>query len=199
MRRFLPVLLLCSAVACGSVPTQTWINPMFQPQVHQKVVVLPFDSKFADGRNMADAFVTQFMGCGFVAVERGLADSVIQEINLEGGVGALNVAQLKKMREVLNADGIVLGSIDALKTGEVNSVSLRLIDIRTGDVLLSSSFKNEKMIEVNQIPSAMMEDISKQLRQLAKKRAKEERARKKAEARKAAAAAKALARSLKNK
>jgi len=140
---------------------------------------------------MADAFVTQFMTGGFLALERGLADSVIEEISQQGGVGALNVAQLKKIREVLNVDAIVLGSIDALKTGEINSVSLRLVDVRTGDVLISSSFKNEKMVETNQIPAMMMEDINKQLRRLAKKRLKEERRRQKLEERKAAEAANA--------
>jgi len=151
---------------------------------YQRIAVFPFDTKWADGRSMADSFITQFLSLEFTIVDRSLIQAILQEMNVTDPT-VLSKAQLQKLKQEANADAIVFGSIDAKKPGtEIDAVSLRMIDLNTGDVLISSSFKNDKQIEAGQIPGQMIADIRGAMRQIASQRVREAGTREKIERKK---------------
>lgn len=190
----LQALFLLAAVAavlpgCGGVQTVTHVNEAYQPAKHKRLAILSFESKNADGRSMADSFLPMFMSEGFVGVDRSLVDGALEEANVSNA-SAVTMAQLKKIKTTANVDVVVMGSIDAKKPGiDIDAVSLRAVDTENGDVLVSSSFKNEKQIEAIQIPGLMMADIHRQLARLAKRRLKEQRRLEKEEKKRLRAAA----------
>lgn len=166
------VLAAATLMGCRSTPTATRINEIYDPRVHRRIAVLPFESKYADGRSMADAFLTHLMASGFGVVDRGALDAA--ELS---GDAPPTLAQLKKLKEA-GVDAIVLGSIDAKKPGtEIDAVSVRMVDARDGGIILSSTYRNEKQLEANAIPAVVVEDVKAQLNKLAKRRLKEEKRR----------------------
>lgn len=165
--RHLVLLAALAAAGCGSAPVTTRINDSYDPTVHKRLAVLPFDSKYADGRSMSDAIVTGLMADGFSVADR---DS-LGGVDLSDADQALAPDQLAKLKSA-SVDGIVFGSIDSMKTGEINAVSLRMVDTRNGSIIFSSTFKNEKQLDANQIPQVITDDIGKELKRLYKRRLK---------------------------
>lgn len=192
---FLIVMAAAALTGCGGRQTITQVNDAYLPAKHKRLAILPFESKYADGRSMADSFLPMFMSEGFVGVDRSLVDGALAEANASDS-SALTLAQLQKIKTAANVDVLVMGSIDAKKPGiDIDAVSLRGVDPQNGDVLFSSSFKNEKQIDAIQIPGQMMSDIHSRLKALAKRRLKEQRRleREEKKRQKAAAAAAATA------
>ncbi|HEX4046665.1 MAG TPA: hypothetical protein VH309_02465 [Elusimicrobiota bacterium] len=180
------------SAGCGGVQTVTQVTDAYQPAKHKRLAILAFQSKYADGSSMADSFLPLFMGEGFVGVDRIVVDGALEAMNVSDP-SSITLEQIRKLKEQANVDVVVMGSIDAEKTGDILAVSLRAVDSQNGDVLISSSFKNEKEVDKIEIPGLMMKDIHSRLRQLAKARLREQRRLAKAEKKRQRAAAKAAA------
>ena len=192
-RAFAAALIVAAVAAgCGGVQTVTQVTDAYQPAKHKRLAILALESKYADGRSMADSFLPMFMGEGFVGVDRILVDGALQEMNVSDAA-SITLVQIRQLKKAANVDVVVMGSVDAKKTGEIDAVSIRAVDSENGDVLISSSFKNEKTVDAIQIPGLMMADIHSQLKALAKRRLKEQRRVEKEERKRERAAEKAAA------
>jgi len=182
-RLFLPVLASAAVLiaGCGGVQTVSQVNESYLPSKHKRLAILPFESKYADGRSMADSFLPLFMSEGFVGVDRTLVSGALEAAAVLDPA-SITMEQLKKMKTAAGVDVVVMGSIDAKKPGtDIDAVSLRAVDSETGDVLISASFKNEKQIDSIQIPGQMLRVIRGKLRALAKRRLRDTRRAAKAE------------------
>lgn len=198
MKTIASFCVLVAAIAlsgCGGVQTVTQVTGSYQPAKHKRLAILAFESKYADGKSMADSFLPLFMAEGFVGVDRALVNGALEAASVTDSA-SVTLEQLKKIKATAGVDVVVMGSIDAKKPGiDIDAVSLRAVDTDNGDVLISASFKNEKQIDSIQIPGQMQRIIHRELRALAKSRLREQRRLEKAEKKrlKKAAAAEAAA------
>lgn len=182
--------LLASVVAigvsgCFSRPTDTFLKPSLDIDARRRIAILPFESKHGDGQAMADAFVTEFMSAGFTVVDRGLLEGAGRSLNINVQGGVLEPEELTKLAAKLRLHGVVFGTLNAepeRQGGEVRSVSLRMVDADNGEVILSSTFKNEKTLPAFQIPNEMMSHIFKRVKKAVKAKKRQEKKRAQAEA-----------------
>lgn len=184
------LLLFCVFLSgCFGSQTSTLVQSSQELEGIRRIAVLPFRAQYGDGQAMGDAFVTEFMSAGFLVVERGLLEGVFRSLSLDFEAGALRPEELANVAKAAKVEAVVFGTLQAESEksgGDILSVSLRMVGAQTGEILLSSTYRNEKLLPANQIPGTMMQDIRKKLdayhARLAKDRLQAEKARKKAEA-----------------
>ena len=189
LKRAALILLSALLSGCFGSQTSTLVQPSQELEGTRRIAVLPFRAQYGDGQAMGDAFVTEFMSAGFLVVERGLLEGVFRSLSLDFETGALRPEELVSVAKSAKVDAVIFGTLQAESEkvgGDLLSVSLRMVSAQSGEILLSSTYRNEKLLPANQIPGAMMKDIQKQLdsyhAKLAQDRRRAEKARKKAEA-----------------
>lgn len=170
--------LLALGTGCLSFPTSTYVQPVNSLDVEKRIAVLPFESRHANGQSMADAFVTEFMRAGFTVVDRNLVEGVAKNLGIDLSARVIEPTELAKIAEKAKLDAIVLGTINAepeKQGGTILSVSVRMVNARSGEVIVSSTFKNEKELAPYQIPKVMMSHLTSKVKGSVKKKQKEER------------------------
>lgn len=161
-------LALIATVALGAAPmTRTHVVEGLQVSGrYKRLAVMPFQSTQTDGAALADSFITEFLGAGFSMVERSQMQAILEELKLSH-VGLISNERVKQLGRLAEIDALIIGSVDAASPQEVRSVSLRLVDAETADVLLSSTFSNsdpgEPYLPLSRIPVVMVADIAPRL------------------------------------
>jgi curli biogenesis system outer membrane secretion channel CsgG len=174
------VVVALTALCAGclpSFPTSTYVNPSSSFDSEKRVAILPFEARHGNGQAMADAFVTQFMSAGFTVVDRNVVEGVAKNLGLDLSSPVLQPDELSKLAERSKVDAFVFGTINAeseRQGGLVHSVSVRIVHARSSEVILSSTFKNEKELPAFQIPQAMMSNIARRVKKSVKSKRKEE-------------------------
>lgn len=180
---------LCASLAgCFGSQTSTLIQPTPTLENIKRIAVLPFQSQHGNGLAMSDAMVTEFMSAGFYVVDRGLLEGVFRSLSLDFDAGALKPEELVAVGKATNVDAVVFGTLHADSEklgGDIQAVSLRMVAVQNGEVVLSSTFKNEKLLLSHAIAPEMMDNILSRLkkyrRAMERGRRKAEKARRKAE------------------
>jgi hypothetical protein len=143
-----------------------------------RVAIMPLKATSGGGDTMADGFTTGLLSLGFEVIERSQLSSVFSELKLDE-TGAVNSDAIKRIGKLSQADAVLLGSIertryqapDAASYGAdggsgwlTRAVSVRLVDVESGKVLLSSTFTNgdgpQAYVPSSDIPSTITEDIA---------------------------------------
>ena len=111
----------------------------------KKVAILPFTNSGHNGLNYfaSDQFAQGLMKIGFTIVERQQIQTIFSELKLEMS-GTLSHDDMLRIGQLLHIDTLAFGSVDysiqSHKTGTssyANGITLRLVDIATGEVFLS--------------------------------------------------------------
>ena len=175
----IPAVLLVTLVV-GCATTNTVVRQGSDLKKYRRVAILPFQAQSGGGDAMADAFVTQFMAAGFSVVERRQIEAIFKELGLNMS-GVLSQREVKEVGKMAHADALVFGSMEASYqqayyiiggyapgTSELHAgfVSLRMVDVETGEVVLTSTFENGKAQYArgtSKIPGIMMDDIRSKL------------------------------------
>lgn len=184
-------LAAAAALALGaggclpSFPTQTYVQPANNLDTDKRIAILPFEARHGDGQAMADAFVTEFMSAGFTVVDRNVLEGVGKNLGIDLSARVLQPEELARIAEKAKVDALVFGTLNAdseRQGGLVHSVSLRMVNAKSSEVILSSTFKNEKELPAYQIPHAMMSNIGSRVKKSIKQKKKEQAKKAKAKA-----------------
>ncbi|MFH2202722.1 MAG: hypothetical protein ABIJ96_06385 [Elusimicrobiota bacterium] len=162
-----PVLL----AGCFSSPTRTTIPESVPIGDYKRIAVMPFQSQNNGGPAMADAFATGFMSSGFMVVERGLLEGILKTQKIDFNTDALKPEDLQLLGQSAKVDAVIFGTINSVlgsESGEIHSVSLRMVDVKTGDLVMSSTYRNSAYLEPPEIPEQMMKHIRKKYRRAIK-------------------------------
>jgi hypothetical protein len=181
MKKLMPLGLCLVLVGCASgmkkvsVPQQpgkysnTIVNPKFDFANKNRVAILPFHKTGQDGieYTTSDKLANRLLEMGFTIVDRSQVDAAFNTLNLNA-VGMISVEKLKEIGKLLPVDIIAVGTLHyeyipnydlakALNAAPIGNKqylsgeSLRLIDVNTGEVMVSSyccdpGFKGDSMI-----------------------------------------------------
>ncbi|MBI4346909.1 MAG: hypothetical protein HY553_08650 [Elusimicrobia bacterium] len=163
---------------CISFPTATHVQPVNNLDIEKRVAVLPFEARHGNGQAMADHFVTEFLGYGFTVVERNVVEGAAKNLGIDLSGRVLEPQEMSKLADKSKVDAFVFGTLNAepeKQGGLILSVSLRMVNAKSGEVILSSSFKNEKELQPYQIPKVMMSHIGSRVKKSVKRKAKEQK------------------------
>jgi len=133
----------------------TIISPSFKKE-NKRIAILPFLNSGKEGtdQGISDTLSTKLMEIGFTVVDRSQLEAVFGELKLNMS-GAISPSKLKEVGKILSVDSIVQGTMQYKHIpaqGYVNAwggsqvsdsysfegITMRMIDVETGEVLLSS-------------------------------------------------------------
>lgn len=144
----LPCTLLFILSGCGNTPqtlrqdgsnAKVIISKNFDCKLHKRIAIMPIKTSgnvpegISEGHT--EAFSLRLMEMGFILVERTLLDKILDELKLEDS-GILSDKELSRVGNLLHIDMIVYGSVQKIAGGGTFE-SLRFIDVKTGEVLIS--------------------------------------------------------------
>ncbi len=114
-----------------------------------QVAVLPFEAgtiSVSDSRILQDALATEILGSGQARVlERAQVDKILAEQGFQESGACDRSDCAVKAGQMLGIDRVVVGSVGRLGTTWV--LSARLVDVASGEVLKSSTRKQDGPIE----------------------------------------------------
>ncbi len=160
-----------AAPAGDTGPTVTSAVAAWGDRRSLRVAVLPFRSPKGPDSGIADAFATELLASGFTLVERAELASLLEELKL-GYTGAAGSTSIKRVGELAQADAVVSGSLEPWVEGNIaaesiRQLSLRLVDVETGRILLSSTFRNGGAIPLarSAVPGIVIKDVRRAIRE----------------------------------
>ena len=143
MRKILILFLLVSFTGCATSPYIT-TNAVKSIDIkkYSRIAIIPFGEDVLNLRNsVSEALITEFLGMGFDVVERSQLNAVLKELKLNTS-GAITVDDAKEIKKLLNIDAMLVGSVVMKSPYSVYTISLRFIDISSGEILWSSTYLN---------------------------------------------------------
>lgn len=170
MKRFtfiISVILICSVLS-GCTGVKIVKKPQFNRVKYNTVAVMDFDGNdTGKGKALAEAFVPVLMESGFSVIERSRLDEIIREQKL-AMTGIVDNRDLYEACKIAGVKALVFGNFHIQKresrvtstTSDIrhktrqtfsntttesffDSVSIRLIDINTAEILFSASNTQE--------------------------------------------------------
>ncbi|OGF48742.1 MAG: hypothetical protein A2231_13220 [Candidatus Firestonebacteria bacterium RIFOXYA2_FULL_40_8] len=166
----------------------------FNMDKYKKIAVMDFEgNNEAAGKALAESMVPALMEAGFEVMERSALEKLMKEQKL-GLTGIVDSSQISRIGSLAGVKALVLGNFHAEKKekkkmiavrkrrgifrprvavlGSIetetvfNNISIRIVDVETGKVLLSSSSKNE--IDVEDVDN-YFDEVSKEIRKTTEK------------------------------
>ncbi|WP_297058922.1 GNA1162 family protein [Thermosulfurimonas sp.] len=147
MRKFfLPILMLFLLWGCGTRgEIRSYLRQGVDPAFVKRVAVLKFENHTRNKQaadRMRDIVTMEALALGvFDVVDRTVVDEVLSEEGVEEGMG-LDKATIRRLGKRLGVQALLVGSVDAYEeeregsyTYPVVSVSLRLIDVASGEII----------------------------------------------------------------
>ena len=157
---------------CASLPVKTVKNEGFSLDKYKKIAVVHFKGNNKDaGESLAEMCVPHLMDAGFDVVERSELESILKEQKIELS-GAIDNEKMQQIGKLAGVNALVLGSFHYYKketktivtnrrrplrllpavrttaweridsTMKFDNVSIRIVDVETGKVLISSTYKD---------------------------------------------------------
>lgn len=170
---FRSVLALATlAMLNGCASLKTTVQPSWQAHKSHRVAVLPFKGDFMFGENLSDFLVTELVDRGFTVIERSELGKVIQEHGLQY-TGAVDPQTLTRSGQLAGVDFIIIGSVstrEVVPVGEwligagnavtqVDSVHVRWVSVRNGEIVASSRFRNSRGGKMSSIAAKIAESM----------------------------------------
>ncbi|OGF50991.1 MAG: hypothetical protein A2231_06445 [Candidatus Firestonebacteria bacterium RIFOXYA2_FULL_40_8] len=183
--------VMFSSCASG---VKTVKNDDFTMEKYKRIAVLDFEgNNQVAGAALAESMVPALMEAGFEVMERSALEKLLKEQKL-GLTGVVDSSQISRIGNLAGVNALILGNFHAEKKekkrmiavrkrrgifrprvavlGRIetetvfNNISIRIVDVETGKVLLSSSSKNE--IDVEDVDN-YFDEVSKEIRKAAEK------------------------------
>lgn len=144
---FLFAALAAGAAGCGSLHRSEYLAPEAARQAVRSAAVLPLEnltSRPDVGRIVSEHLATE-LGNGGVKIVN--ADAAIKKLDLVSG-GTIDRLVALRLGEMLGVDAVVFGSVAEALDGEGSigprkatvGVTLRVLDVKSGDWLLAGSY-----------------------------------------------------------
>jgi hypothetical protein len=142
--------LFFGLAGCGTKTVSKWfVRQDVDFAFIERIAVLPLENNSSDryaGELARDASITQVLEMGlYDTVEKVLVDNVLYEEGVQQNV-PFDPLTLKRIGQRLNAQAVLLGTVDFAGTGRVGNVSyeqlaltLRLIEVNSGLILWQAS------------------------------------------------------------
>lgn len=165
-------LLIIVAVFSGCAQTRLAISQRWTPSSTARVAVMPFAADdihtgLIFGEGLADALVMELVGEGFPVMERRDLSQVLKEHAL-GYSGVVDQRTAVEIGKLSGIDYVVLGTLttrtamgpieyffgDGIGHPEVDTVRMRMVEIKTGQVMVSAVVENSR--------GGSVEDIAKE-------------------------------------
>lgn len=130
---------------CAGLPeVNTVANPTATTEkiLAGKVAVIASSGKDT-GNYVADLISASLMGIGFRIVERSRLEAILKEHNLSL-TGLLEKENYNELGKISNIDNIFLVSGMMSSSGNVSSLVLKLVDLKTGDIILSTNYSQPR-------------------------------------------------------
>jgi curli biogenesis system outer membrane secretion channel CsgG len=172
IRRLLPILPALAVLCSCASAVKTVKSPSLDSSAVKRVAVAALSGPYAEtGQSIADSMVPDLMDMGFAVIERARLEGVLKEQSLQM-TGVVDPDTLKKVGLIAGVDAVLMGDYTAhtdttvSRRGRVrrglfrrrvmvrgatrvsqdvvfDSLSLRLVSIQTGEVLLSSTRREQ--------------------------------------------------------
>ena len=142
--RLLALVLLGAVVGCAN-PSYLRRSEGFVPLNWSRIAVLPFsgDARFTEVATQT--FISNFLEqSSFEVVEPSTVEVAMQQVlvaaDIKETVGSITILQAQKVAQLVNADGVFIGTVTSYNNGVTLNgfATVRLIDGRTGQVVASS-------------------------------------------------------------
>jgi hypothetical protein len=172
MKKLALILLSFSLFGCAAFQPKNVANSSisknFNPEIQQRVTVLPFVVNHRDGQvdvSVTDKLSVKLIEMGFVVIERSQLEEVFKELKLNYS-GAISNENIKKIGKTLSVDLLVFGSINFVPQGEINVpdvVTARFVDVETGEVVITGFCcqQNINRSRIMEIANSIQEKLGK--------------------------------------
>ena len=159
--------LFFSLLLSGCGPTRnfymkTVVSPSSVVNTKMKIAIIPENWYWLGSPNFFPrALITELLDIGFEVIERTQLEKVLGETVLEQqgvtkeekqnkakevqkgmDISILDKNSIKKLGELLGVDAFLLTYIIPNQNGNIDQATFRLVDIRTGKVMFSTTFVN---------------------------------------------------------
>ena len=192
MKKILIPVLAAAFIAGCAPGVKTMKNQSFSAEKYKRIAVIDFEGNNQEaGSTLAEMFVPHLMEMGFDVVERANMNKLLKE-QKAGLSGALDSASIHQIGKILGVDALVFGNFHYTKkeakhttilskkrplrfwqnrttafttfTSEVvlDGITVRLVDIETGKVLISSNYPKE--VNGEEV-DACFEEITKSIKE----------------------------------
>jgi hypothetical protein len=144
--RFLFLISILSLIGCAigigpSVNTTLGTNFQSARIMDEPVAVVPSQPSQA-GNFFADLISGELLGAGFRIIERVHLEAMLREhqLTLTGLLEKQDYLQLGKMTNVRRM--FIVSALSSPKMGDISNANLKLVDLNTGEVLMSTVYDN---------------------------------------------------------
>ncbi len=147
---YLPIWLLGTLLIIGlggcvaewpPLRVGTNLGPNFDKAriVQEPVAVVPAQPT-KEGDFFADVLSNELLGVGFRIIERVRLETLLreQQLSLTGLLERQDYVQIGKMASIRNL--FIISVVFTPKLGNVSNASLKLVDVNTGEVLISTNY-----------------------------------------------------------
>jgi hypothetical protein len=169
-------IFLLSGCATTDVNTRatnharTVISSRYQHLTTQRkrLAVLPFSTSTGSlDLTTTDVLAMEFMNIGFIVVDRTQLEAIFKELKLNL-TGALSPSDVKQLGKVLSVDMLVAGTKRTNLPGSglldyiagPAGLSIRMIDVETGEVQIASYCCDADVVRESQIPKEVVFSIA---------------------------------------
>jgi curli biogenesis system outer membrane secretion channel CsgG len=173
------ILLTFVLLSACTASVQSYKRPGVRFSDYKRIAVVRFDcSDYGAGQEVADTFGLELMRRGFNVIERSQLRAVINE---EALVQSGLIESAKAALKVSGVDSIVVGSISSyncrpgtivagslvLSTNNCHvSLSMKMLDVQTGDILWAANgahSQNDVNMTANKVLKAVIEALADQI------------------------------------
>lgn len=135
------------SAACGSVHHSEYLAPEADRARVRSAAVLPLENLTAQpeaGKVVADAIADSLAAHKLQVVDRGRSEAALAKVDVVPG-GTIDRLAAQRLGEILGVDAVVFGSVAEAGTSadagpQSLGVSVRMVDVKTGNWLLAGSY-----------------------------------------------------------
>lgn len=159
----LRTLILVALAGCATGDIVTNVSSGFSPEdLKSTRVAIVSGLKSPESIAFSDMLATEMLGLGFRVIERNRIEAALEEQKLSLS-GILERSDYGALGKIANLDAmfIFLAKYDGQK---IDSCILKLIDIKTGEVLLSTNYDSSRGEDMRHTVASIARSMENQLR-----------------------------------
>ncbi|MGQ9569404.1 MAG: GNA1162 family protein [Thermodesulfovibrionales bacterium] len=143
---FFALCCLLFITGCGGTSKLYYVQQQFDYTNIKRIAVLPFESLTTDeyaGEKIRQSVITDLLSRGFDIIEPGEVTRTLIELKIKS-LSSIKTADIQTLAKTLNADALMMGSVEAYGISKgINvsypevSITLRLIEGSSGKIIWS--------------------------------------------------------------
>lgn len=181
-------LIILIIVVCGCATSEEFIRPGTDLSKYKRIAVLPFvDYPYQPGSGvlLADIVSMELLKQGINVIDRSMTSKILNELSL-GSTGIIDESTAPRIGQLLGVSALLTGSINKYNTSFTNiqvvqgeppaympssavSLSLKLIDVETGQIVWAASAEDSEignLVEAKAARNAVRNAIKKLIKHL---------------------------------